>query len=335
LDPAAVNSQFQNPVEREVQTVNKGVATLFADQHLLTPSFWPFAVQSWIQTANASPISGDMSPLQIVTNIVPDISTSFRFPFGCPVTSSKEEPKVSLTQAKSEIGIALGTSPGSNKSVIIYIPGRGIKLFNRLNVQYLHINFQPLKDSSSFTPIYDDSLNVAFTSPVTSDVKIMGTSGFNFFLPILEDIPHPTIPSNDLTHTITQTVFSVINRTADNPALASALRNWTRWSIPSDKELDTIDELGCFEHVLRHQVPHGVQILPTKMDFKTKFDSLGEWLKDKARLVVLGNLEYDYVGLLLPYCTLSNTSSSPCLGRSVSDVTQGFRHLWCLPYCRH
>jgi hypothetical protein len=28
------------------------------------------------------------------------------------------------------------------------------------------------------------------------------------------------------------------------------------------------------------------------MDFKTKFDSLGQWLKDKARLVVLGNLEY-------------------------------------------
>jgi hypothetical protein len=120
----------------------------------------------------------------------------------------------------------------------------------------------------------------------------MGTSGFNFFLPILEDIPHPTISSEDLTHTITKTVFSVINRTADNPALASALRNWTRWSIPSDKEHDTIDELGCFEHVLRHQVPHGVQILPTKMDFKTKFDSLGEWLKDKARLVLLGNLEY-------------------------------------------
>ena len=46
------------------------------------------------------------------------------------------------------------------------------------------------------------------------------------------------------------------------------------------------------EHVLRHQVPHGVQILPTKMDFKTKFDSLGYWFKDKARLVVLGNLEY-------------------------------------------
>jgi hypothetical protein len=152
LDPAAVNSQFQNPVEREVQTVNKGVATLFADQHLLTPAFWPYAVQFWIHTANSSPMSSDISPLELVTNVVPDISTTFRFPFGCPVTSSKEGPKVALTHAKSEIGIALGTSSGSNKSVLIYIPGRGIKPFNRLNVQLLHINFPYLACINGFNP---------------------------------------------------------------------------------------------------------------------------------------------------------------------------------------
>jgi hypothetical protein len=37
----------------------------------------------------------------------------------------------------------------------------------------------------------------------------------------------------------------------------------------------------------------GVQILPTKMDFKTKYDSMGAFIKDKARLVVLGNLEWE------------------------------------------
>ena len=46
--PASVNSQFQNPVEREVQTVNKGVATLFADQHLLNSSFWTYVLNHWI-----------------------------------------------------------------------------------------------------------------------------------------------------------------------------------------------------------------------------------------------------------------------------------------------
>ena len=39
VDPAAVKSQFQNPVEREVQTINKGVAALLIDQSTLGPSF--------------------------------------------------------------------------------------------------------------------------------------------------------------------------------------------------------------------------------------------------------------------------------------------------------
>ena len=37
--PASVNSQFQNPVEREVQTVNKGLATLFAVSTCSTAHF--------------------------------------------------------------------------------------------------------------------------------------------------------------------------------------------------------------------------------------------------------------------------------------------------------
>jgi hypothetical protein len=108
---------------------------------------------------------------------------------------------------------------------------------------------------------------------------------------MLDDLSTPSLSSSDLDHTSLRHVFSIQSRTPDNPTLTSALKHWSRWSIPSDKELDTIDELGCVEQVTRDQVPHGVQILPTKMDFKTKFDSLGEWLKDKARLVVLGNLE--------------------------------------------
>jgi hypothetical protein len=46
IDPAAVKSQFQNPVEREVQTINKGVAALLIDQSALGASFWCYAVES-------------------------------------------------------------------------------------------------------------------------------------------------------------------------------------------------------------------------------------------------------------------------------------------------
>ena len=57
--------------------------------------------------------------------------------------------------------------------------------------------------------------------------------------------------------------------------------------------MDMVTELDLYENVALEDVPKGVQILPTKMDFKTKFDSMGNFLKDKARLVVLGNLEWE------------------------------------------
>ena len=46
------------------------------------------------------------------------------------------------------------------------------------------------------------------------------------------------------------------------------------------------------------------------MDFNTKFDSLGQWLKDKARLVVLGNLEI--INIMLDYYP-PNTAHSQTL----------------------
>jgi hypothetical protein len=95
-----------------------------------------------------------------------------------------------------------------------------------------------------------------------------------------------------LTNSI-QHCFSIAARTDDNPTMAQALRNWERWSIPSDKEMRMLKELDLYEEVDLSDVPKGCQILPTKMDFKTKFDSRGVKIKDKCRLVVLGNLEYE------------------------------------------
>ena len=86
--------------------------------------------------------------------------------------------------------------------------------------------------------------------------------------------------------------FSISVRTEDNPSKAKALRNWQRWSIPADKEMAMLSDMNLYEEVEFEDVPQGVQILPTNMDFKTRYDSLGAFIKDKARLVVLGNLEW-------------------------------------------
>ena len=92
VDPAAVEHQNQNPVEREAHTLIRGVGYLMVDQQLLSSKWWCYAVQSWIQTANCRPhsnslIEGSASAEELVTNVTPDIESKFRFPFGCPVSS--------------------------------------------------------------------------------------------------------------------------------------------------------------------------------------------------------------------------------------------------------
>jgi len=93
---AAAKCQYQNSVEREVQTASKGIATLFIDQSALGPAFWCYAAEFWVHTANHTTGAHDfdgVSPLKIVTGRVPDISRDFQFPFGFPVTFHKTEAK--------------------------------------------------------------------------------------------------------------------------------------------------------------------------------------------------------------------------------------------------
>jgi hypothetical protein len=90
-DPAAVNSQFQNPVERAVQTINKGVSALLIAQATLPPTYWCYAVEFWIKTSNARPTERGTTPQEEVTGKAPDLAVNFRFPFGLPITSTKTE----------------------------------------------------------------------------------------------------------------------------------------------------------------------------------------------------------------------------------------------------
>jgi len=53
--------------------------------------------------------------------------------------------------------------------------------------------------------------------------------------------------------------------------------------------------MQSYELILRTEVPKGCQILQSKMDLKTKKDAMGRITKRKARLVALGNLEWETV----------------------------------------
>jgi hypothetical protein len=84
-------------------------------------------------------------------------------------------------------------------------------------------------------------------------------------------------------------------RTAANPTLtkARASSNWLDWKIAVDAEMRLLspEDLHCYDTVRRSEIPKGTHLLHGKMDLKTKFTTIGEFLKHKARLVCLGNLE--------------------------------------------
>ena len=55
---------WQNFVERDVQTFNKGVASLMNGQNYLVAKFWPFTAFHWVDVHNRTPneSSGLKSP---------------------------------------------------------------------------------------------------------------------------------------------------------------------------------------------------------------------------------------------------------------------------------
>jgi hypothetical protein len=200
VDPAAVKSQFENPVEREVETLNKGVAALLIDQYSLGLSFWDYAAESWVHTVNHTTGSCSVegrSPLEIVTGRVPDISRDFRFPFGCPVVSHKTEERDHHYAAKSEIGIAVGSSAGSNHSVFVFIPGNGTCAWERHDVREHKIITKgaatELEKESLGSIIGEDWSSIQFQSaaPKTGDLSVprshdhqpdtLGCSDFGIF----------------------------------------------------------------------------------------------------------------------------------------------------------
>ena len=184
MQPAAPGHQHQNPVEREVQTLIKGVSCLLCDQQSLGASWWDYAVESWIRTANCKPHRNEWmnlpsSATEIITRQVPDLTRDFKFPFGCPVSAIPPTDRPWKYAPSAEFGIALGASPNNNGSTLVYIPGKGLKPRERYDVSLLKV---PAITSPS------QSAMMGVNLPATSDSPVMFPSGFIS--------PNSTAPAN-------------------------------------------------------------------------------------------------------------------------------------------
>jgi hypothetical protein len=130
-DAAPPECQFQNPVERHIQTTVKGIATMFAAQQLLRRYYWTLALIAYIKAVNVCPNSNspEVSPEFHLTQHHPDIGSRFKFFFGEPVVSVilHQQRSANTFAPRGELGIAIGSGPGSNNTAtLVLIPSRSI-----------------------------------------------------------------------------------------------------------------------------------------------------------------------------------------------------------------
>jgi hypothetical protein len=101
-------------------------------------------VEYWIRTANCRPhqnewLDSPLSAEEIITGQTPDVSTDFLFPFGCPVTSMPPTDRSWKYAPTAELGIAVGSSGHRNGATLVFVPGKGTKPRERLDVTLLKV----------------------------------------------------------------------------------------------------------------------------------------------------------------------------------------------------
>jgi hypothetical protein len=74
------------------------------------------------------------------------------------------------------------------------------------------------------------------------------------------------------------------------PTLKEALASGQRimWIKAIETEFATLKELDTYELIDYKDIPNGANIIPTKFVLRVKITSTEEYIKHKARLVVLG-----------------------------------------------
>jgi hypothetical protein len=176
-EPAGVDAQYQNPVERHIQQLDKCVSTNLAAAEDLEPNFWGLCVLGYSVAANFTPndLSGKYSPWYEVTGSHPDLSETCKFPFGQRVTVAKTKQELRgkfRFTTRNDFGIAIGSTTHANGSTFVYLPSRN-KIFQRLNViaiesqEWLDEEGEPLPADDSSAPFVvvdeDEPISIAET----------------------------------------------------------------------------------------------------------------------------------------------------------------------------
>jgi hypothetical protein len=240
IQPAAPGHQHQNPVEREVQTLIKGVSCMLLDQSSLGATWWDYAVEQWIRTANCRPHKNEwlnlpLSPVEIITSKSPDVSKEHKFPFGCPVSAMPPVDRTWKYAPSAEFGVAVGSSPHQNGSTLVFIPGKGIKPKERFDVTLLKVpslsttsanEHQPPipHPVTSETPMTFVTHNTQLDKSLEADPHTaQGTLGTDIFQQAIDFVPiTPVVPTQLMEPHIPSPNPLDVNITAQPPSFDSS-----------------------------------------------------------------------------------------------------------------
>jgi hypothetical protein len=145
---SAPYSQYQNSVERDVQTVCKGVSAMLHNQMWLRADRWDLALLHFVDCRNASPNAHHSfkSPRQRVTRDAIDLNRTFNYAFGDIVRVSLPVPDREWKfDVRNDVGIYVGQPSGSVESHLIYWPYTH-SVSERSGVSKLEISEQQLQE---------------------------------------------------------------------------------------------------------------------------------------------------------------------------------------------
>lgn len=124
---------WQNAVERDVQSFNKGVSALMNGQRYLSADYWHLAAVHWGDLRNNTPNvnTGNSTPWKLVTGEALSLEEKYLFKFGEVVCVPVVGPdKIWRFDAKNDIGIYVGQPKGVINGGKVLMPWNG-KIYTR------------------------------------------------------------------------------------------------------------------------------------------------------------------------------------------------------------
>ena len=340
-EPSGVDGQYQNPVERYVQTVDKGVAAMIYASKSLDFTFWGMALLSYIHSYNMCPnkLSGEYSPIFHLNGRHPNLGDICLFPFGKSVSVARVKgDKAGRFNTNNRKGIAVGSTSVRNGSTLVFFPDQHARqiVFPRLNVtpitlppeeflnqtnsnsssQYIQV------DTNDAIPIADLYTNLLQDESILSDNLAINNDAIQIdqHHEIVPEVQHnrqidphqvniPTTTNISRENILppeskrqrtksrlldpTYYISSVKDtHTIEFPTFKQAMLSSEKhqWLEAIHTELDTLKKLDTYDLIDFNMIPSGAEIVYAKLVLKVKRTSTNEYIKHKARLVILGNL---------------------------------------------